>query len=59
LATNEGPVILVNKFTVQPEDAEQLIKAWGADAEFFKPEGGEFQIALISGRFCRIAFSIT
>ena len=40
LATNEGPVILVNKFNVKPEDTERLIKAWAADAEFFKRQPG-------------------
>jgi len=40
LAINEGPVILVNKFNVKPEDAEHLIKAWAADAEFFKRQPG-------------------
>ncbi len=27
-----GPVILINKFNVKPEEVEQLLKAWAADA---------------------------
>ena len=40
LETNEGPVILINKFNVPPQDAEQLVKAWSADAQFFKQQPG-------------------
>jgi heme-degrading monooxygenase HmoA len=35
---NIGPVILINKFNVQPEDVEQFIKAWAADAAYFKEQ---------------------
>jgi hypothetical protein len=31
---NVGPVILINKFNVKPEDIDQLIKAWAADAAY-------------------------
>ena len=27
-----GPVILINPFTVEPNEAEQLLHAWAADA---------------------------
>ena len=27
-----GPVVLINIFTVQPEEADQLLEAWAADA---------------------------
>ena len=35
-----GPVILINKFNVKPEEADQLIAAWAADAAFFKSQPG-------------------
>jgi heme-degrading monooxygenase HmoA len=49
LKTNEGPVILINKFNVAPEDAEQLVKAWSADAEFFKRQPGFISAQLHRG----------
>src|SRR5262247_1584564 len=49
LETNEGPVILINKFNVAPEDAEQLVKAWSADAEFFKRQPGFISAQLHRG----------
>jgi hypothetical protein len=30
------PVILINKFNVKPEDVDQLLKAWAADAAYLK-----------------------
>lgn len=33
---NIGPVILMNKFNIDPEDADQFIKAWAIEAEKFK-----------------------
>jgi hypothetical protein len=29
---NVSPVILINKFNVKPEDVDQLLKAWTANA---------------------------
>jgi Antibiotic biosynthesis monooxygenase len=37
---NVGPVILINKFNVKPEEADLLLKAWAADASFFKQQPG-------------------
>jgi len=31
-----SPVILINKFTVKPEDVDSFLAAWAADAAFFK-----------------------
>ena len=31
-----GPVFLMNKFNVAPEEAEQLVQAWAEDAAFMK-----------------------
>ena len=35
-----GPVILVNTFTVEPQEAEKLKDAWADDAAFFKLQPG-------------------
>lgn len=35
-----GPVILINKFNVKPEDVDQLLKAWSDDASYFKQQPG-------------------
>jgi hypothetical protein len=35
-----GPVILINKFNVKPEDLDQLLNAWAADAAYLKQKPG-------------------
>ena len=42
LEEEEGgrPVILINKFNVQPEDLDQLLNAWAADAAYLKQKPG-------------------
>jgi len=35
-----GPVILINKLNVDPEETEQLLKSWAKDAAFFKQQPG-------------------
>jgi hypothetical protein len=37
---NLSNVILINKFTVKPEDVDQLLRAWAADAAYFKQQPG-------------------
>jgi heme-degrading monooxygenase HmoA len=44
-----GPVILINKFTVKPEEVDQLLKAWGADAEVMKRQAGFISTQLHRG----------
>jgi heme-degrading monooxygenase HmoA len=39
-AEAEGPVVLVNLFTVDPKDAEALAAAWADDAAWFKVQPG-------------------
>jgi heme-degrading monooxygenase HmoA len=46
---NAGPVILINKFNVKSEDADQLIKAWAADAAYFKQQPGFISAQLHHG----------
>ena len=40
LAQEAGPVILVNTFQVEPEDADALLEAWAADAAYLKAKPG-------------------
>jgi Antibiotic biosynthesis monooxygenase len=35
-----GPVILINKFAVSPEDVDQFQRVWTADASIFKQQPG-------------------
>src|SRR5262245_61682669 len=44
-----GPVVLINIFTVQPEEADQLLEAWAADAAFFKRQPGFISAQLHRG----------
>src|SRR3712207_28780 len=44
-----GPVILINTFTVQPEEADQLLQAWAADAAYFKQQPGFISTQLHRG----------
>jgi heme-degrading monooxygenase HmoA len=46
---NGGPVILINKFNVKPEEAEQFLKAWATDASFFKQQAGFISAQLHRG----------
>ena len=44
-----GPVILINTFTVDPEEADQLLQAWAADAAYFKGQPGFISTQLHRG----------
>lgn len=46
---NVGPVILINKFNVKPEDVDRLLKAWTADATYFKQQPGFISTELHRG----------
>jgi hypothetical protein len=35
-----GPVFLINKFTVKPDEADQLLKAWADDTSYMKRQPG-------------------
>ena len=35
-----GPVILINKFNVDPEETEELLKSWARDSAYFKQQPG-------------------
>ena len=40
LAEEVGPVILINAFTVAPDDVDALLTAWAADASYLKTKPG-------------------
>lgn len=44
-----GPVILINKFNVKPEEADQFLKAWEKDAAYFKSQPGFISAQLHRG----------
>lgn len=39
-SAEKGPIILINSFTVDPDEEEALITAWAHDAEFMKAQPG-------------------
>jgi heme-degrading monooxygenase HmoA len=44
-----GPVILINKLTAEPGEADQLLKAWAADAAFMRQQPGFISTQLHRG----------
>ena len=44
-----GSVVLINKFNFKPEDVDQLLKAWAADAAFLKQKPGFISTQLHRG----------
>lgn len=46
---NVGPIILLNKFSVGPEDFDEFLKAWAAEAEKFKEQPGYISTQLHRG----------
>jgi quinol monooxygenase YgiN len=44
-----GPVILINKFSVIPEEFDQFVKGWAAEAQRFKEQPGYISTQLHKG----------
>jgi quinol monooxygenase YgiN len=44
-----GPVILINKFNLDPQDVDQFLKAWASDAEIMKKQPGFISTQLHQG----------
>jgi heme-degrading monooxygenase HmoA len=44
-----GPVTLINKFTVKPEDTEPFLRAWAADGAVMKRQPGFISTQLYRG----------
>ena len=49
LATEVGPVILVNTFHVAPDDVDALVDAWAVDAAYLKTKPGFISTQLHRG----------
>jgi heme-degrading monooxygenase HmoA len=48
-ANHAGPVVLVNKFTVAPDDGAALLAAWAADAAYMRRQSGFISTQLHRG----------
>jgi Antibiotic biosynthesis monooxygenase len=44
-----GPVILINKFSVNPEEVDKFMKGWTTEAERFKKQPGFISTQLYKG----------
>ena len=49
METNEGPIVLINLFTIAPEEEDALVEAWAHDAEFMKLQPGYISTQLHQG----------
>jgi quinol monooxygenase YgiN len=49
LEENVGPIVLINKFNVKSEEADQFLKAWEKDATYFKSQPGFISAQLHRG----------
>jgi heme-degrading monooxygenase HmoA len=49
LEENTGPVILINKFNLDPQDVDQFLKAWASDGEIMKQQPGFISTQLHRG----------
>jgi quinol monooxygenase YgiN len=61
METDVSPVVLINRFTVTPEEVDQLLKAWAADAAFLKTQPGCISAQLhrgIGGSCCFINVAV-
>lgn len=45
----EGTVILINKFSVKPEEVDHFLRAWAVDAAYFKQQPGFISTQLHRG----------
>lgn len=49
MSAEEGPIVLINLFTVDRADEEALVKAWAHDADFMKAQPGYISTQLHKG----------
>jgi heme-degrading monooxygenase HmoA len=49
LEEDVGPIVFVNKFTVNPEETKEFLKAWEEDASYFKSQPGLISAQLHKG----------
>lgn len=48
-STEQGPIVLINVFTVDPADEDALLVAWTHDANFMKAQPGYISTQLHQG----------
>jgi heme-degrading monooxygenase HmoA len=46
---DDGPIVLINRFSVAPEDTERFIEVWAEDAAFMKRQPGFISTQLHRG----------
>ena len=49
LEENVGPIILINRFNVKPDETDQFLKAWEKEATYFKSQPGFISAQLHRG----------
>jgi heme-degrading monooxygenase HmoA len=49
LEDQNGPIVLINKFNVDPGDVDRLVKAWAADAAVMQRQPGYISTQLHRG----------
>ncbi len=49
MKADDGPIVLINVFTIAQEDEAALIKAWAHDADFMKEQPGYISTQLHQG----------
>ena len=49
-----GPVILINKFSVDPKEFDQFLKGYAIDNEKFKQQPGFISTQLYKGSYTRV-----
>jgi quinol monooxygenase YgiN len=49
LTETVGPVVLINQFSVAPENVEQFLTVWASDAEFMQRQAGFISTQLHRG----------
>ncbi len=49
MESDDGPIVLVNLFTVDPSEAPALVAAWAHDADFMKAQPGYISTQLHRG----------
>ncbi len=61
MQAEEGPVVLVNLFTIDAKDEEALLKAWSHDADFMKAQPGYISTQMhkgIAGSCCYVNYAV-
>ncbi|UWQ48467.1 antibiotic biosynthesis monooxygenase [Leisingera caerulea] len=49
MEAREGPVVLMNVFTIDPSDEQALLEAWAHDADFMKSQPGYISTQMHKG----------